>query len=71
MMICNHEHRAGILNIATRVTRATTAMIVLSPKRRVIAWTLLGIVTAGLCYLAFRGYLSADMLLNFANSFYC
>ena len=46
-------------------------MIVLSPKRRVIAWTLLGIVTAGLCYLAFRGYLSADMLLNFANSFYC
>ena len=28
-------------------------------------------VLAGLLYLAFRGYLSPAMLIEFANSFYC
>ena len=46
-------------------------MIYMSPKRRAIIWVLLGMIVALLCYVGFRGYLSAEMLLNFANSFYC
>ncbi len=63
MMFCNPENRAALT--------LTQTMIALSPKRRVIAWTLLGLFTALLCYFGFRGYLSAEMLMNFANAFYC
>jgi hypothetical protein len=28
-------------------------------------------IVAALCVLAFRGYLSPEMLLRFANMFYC
>lgn len=42
-----------------------------SPARRAMVWALLGGLIALVCYFAWRGYLSSDMLLNFANMFYC
>ena len=34
-------------------------------------WGLLVAVAAVLSYLSFRGYFSPELLLNFANTFYC
>ena len=46
-------------------------MIHLSQPRRAAIWAILAAIVGLLCVLAFRGYLSTDMLLNFANAFYC
>ena len=46
-------------------------MVHLSPNRRALLWTVLAAVVALLCLLGFRGYLGSDLLLNFANMFYC
>ncbi len=46
-------------------------MILQSQKRRALIWAILAAVAALLCLVGFRGYLSADMLFNFANMFYC
>lgn len=34
-------------------------------------WLLLAVVAASLCVVVFRAYLRADMLMNFANTFFC
>jgi len=39
--------------------------------RRLIKWLLIALLAAMASYFAFRGYLTPDMLMNFANSFYC
>ena len=39
--------------------------------RRLIKWLIIAMLAAMASYLAFRGYLTPDMLINFANSFYC
>jgi len=36
-----------------------------------VAWTILMAGLAGLIYLAFRGYLTPSMLLDFANAWTC
>ena len=46
-------------------------MIHLSQTRRALIWALMAVIVALLCLLGFRGYLSTEMLLNFANAFYC
>jgi hypothetical protein len=46
-------------------------MVHLSPTRRALIWAVLALVVALLCVMGFRGYLSSDLLLNFANMFYC
>ncbi len=46
-------------------------MVSLSQTRRAVAWAAIAVIVALLCILGFRGYLSSDMLLNFANAFYC
>ncbi len=46
-------------------------MIRMSQTRRAVTWAVLALIAALLCYMGFRGYLSSDMLLNFANTFYC
>jgi hypothetical protein len=46
-------------------------MVLMTPRHRLLIWTLLGLASAALCWVVFRGYLSADMLMNFANAFYC
>ena len=39
--------------------------------RRILKWLLLAVLVAILTYVVFRSYLSPEMLLNFANAFYC
>jgi hypothetical protein len=39
--------------------------------RRILMWLMLIALAALVSYVAFRGYLTPDMLFNFANSFYC
>lgn len=34
-------------------------------------WLILAVLAALVSYVAFRGYLTREMLFNFANSFYC
>ena len=46
-------------------------MIRLSQTRRAMIWAVLALIAALLCFVGFRGYLSAEMLFNFANFFYC
>lgn len=46
-------------------------MIRMSQTRRAMVWAVLAAIIALLCFMGFRGYLSTEMLLNFANSFYC
>lgn len=46
-------------------------MIRMSQTRRALVWAALAVIVALLCVLGFRGYLSSELLLNFANTFYC
>ena len=46
-------------------------MVHLSQTYRAVIWSVLAVIVALLCLLGFRGYLSTDMLINFANLFYC
>ena len=46
-------------------------MILQSQKRRMLIWAILAAIVALLCWVGFRGYLSSEMLFNFANMFYC
>lgn len=39
--------------------------------RRALTWFLVSILAAAVAYIAFRGYLSPELLFNFANGFYC
>lgn len=46
-------------------------MVHLSPTRRAMIRAVLALLIALLCLMGFHGYLSSDLLLNFANMFYC
>lgn len=39
--------------------------------RKILIWLLLAALAAMISYVGFRGYLSPDFLINFANSFSC
>jgi len=39
--------------------------------RKFLVWAMLAVLAALVTYFGFRGYVSADMLFNFGNSFYC
>ena len=39
--------------------------------RRIVMWLMLILLAVLVSYVGFRGYLSPEMLFNFANSFYC
>jgi hypothetical protein len=43
----------------------------MTQSRRILAWAMLAALAALVAYYVFRGYVSADMLFNFSNSFYC
>jgi hypothetical protein len=43
----------------------------MTQSSRILAWAMLATLAALVAYYVFRGYVSADMLFNFANSFYC
>ncbi|MDH3315851.1 MAG: hypothetical protein OEN48_09445 [Betaproteobacteria bacterium] len=42
-----------------------------SQAKRIVLWLMLGALAAFLSYVAFRGYLSPELLLNFSNAFHC
>jgi hypothetical protein len=46
-------------------------MIHMTRFRSALLWALLAALAAALCVAAFRGYLSTEMLLNFANAVLC
>jgi hypothetical protein len=39
--------------------------------RGILVWTMIAVLAALVAYFSFRGYMSADMLFNFGNSFLC
>lgn len=43
----------------------------MTQARRIMMWLILVVLAALVSYAGFRGYLSPEMLINFANSFYC
>ena len=43
----------------------------MSQVRRIVMWLMLIALAALVSYAGFRGYLSPEMMFNFANSFYC
>jgi hypothetical protein len=42
-----------------------------SQGKRIVLWLVLGALAALLSYVAFRGYLSPELLINFSNAFRC
>ncbi len=42
-----------------------------SQAKRSLLWLVLGALAALLTYIAFRGYLSPELLINFSNAFRC
>ena len=43
----------------------------MTQTRRMLIWMMLALLAAVVSYSGFRGYLSPELLINFANSFYC
>lgn len=43
----------------------------MTQARRIMMWLMLIVLAALVSYIGFRGYLSPELLINFANSFYC
>lgn len=43
----------------------------MTQARRILLWLVLASVVALLVYFAWRGYLSAELLLNFSSGFTC
>ena len=46
-------------------------MMQLSQTSRAVIWAVMALIVGVLCFMGFRGYLSAEMLFNFADAFYC
>lgn len=43
----------------------------MSEGKSLLLWLIIAALAALVTYLAFRGYLSPELLLNFSNSFSC
>lgn len=43
----------------------------LNEGKRVVLWLILATLAAFVTYFAFRGYFSAEFLMNFSNAFSC
>lgn len=59
---CNNPGHPALSGQTSAMNTARTKMLV---------WTVLSVLAAAMTYLIFRGYLSPDLLLGFANSFVC
>ena len=59
-------------NPAVSITIGHVAVTREMPQfRRILRWLLIAILAALISYVSFRGYLSPELLMNFANSFTC
>jgi hypothetical protein len=61
--VCNNE--SSRKSCGTMLNAGTTA------GKRAIVWLILAALAALVTYLAFRGYFSPELLLNFSNTFNC
>ena len=52
-------------------TRTADDYMVMMQTRRILMWLMLIMLAALVSYVGFRGYMSPELLINFANSFYC
>lgn len=43
----------------------------MTQTRKILVWAMLAALVALVTYFSFRGYVGAEMLFNFGNSFYC
>lgn len=43
----------------------------MTQTRRMLTWMVLALLAALVSYIGFRGYMSPELLIFFANSFYC
>ena len=43
----------------------------MTQTRKILMWLMLMVLASLVSYLGFRGYLSPELLINFADSFYC
>ncbi len=43
----------------------------MTQTHKALAWLLVAMLAALLTYVSFRGYLSTELLLQFANTFHC
>ena len=43
----------------------------MTQTHRVLTWMMLALLAAWVSYIGFRGYLSPELLIYFANSLYC
>ena len=60
--VCNNDCQESC---ETMLSAGTTA------GKRAIAWLILAALAALVTWLAFRGYFSPELLLNFSNTFNC
>jgi hypothetical protein len=68
---CAGAAARGIIRVSNINGKISLRMMQMSQTRRALIWAAMALIVAVLCVLGFRGYLSAEMLLNFANAFYC
>ena len=57
--LCNNQMLWGFQSVMTQT------------RSKMLVWIVLAILAAGLTFATFRGYLSAELLLGFANTFSC
>lgn len=43
----------------------------ITQAKRILLWLMLTVLAALITYLGIRGYLTAELLFNFSNAFYC
>ncbi len=60
--LCNNPENSAAPGETPSMTEA---------RRKLLVWILLSMIAAVVSYATFRGYLSPDLLLGFANSFSC
>ena len=63
----------GTAAVLYTCSHRTVDHTVTSPLRiaKPLTWTLVALLTTLLAYIAFRGYLTPELLIGFANSFTC
>lgn len=64
------QRRGGFQRGSLRL-RGYTILSRMTQTRRILMWLMLIALAALVSYVGFRGYLTPEMLFNFANSFYC
>lgn len=43
----------------------------MTQTQKILMWLMLIVLASLVSYIGFRGYLSPELLINFANTFYC